>query len=278
MRRRTLSRRIFLAGLGKGGVAAAVGVGLIACGGDSEDPTATAEASAEASPTPIPTTTAAPGGGGAAPTATQPSGGAGGGASSGLVAVEWERANLGFVSAYVLARGNEAVIVDTGVAGSEGGIEGALGALGLGWDAVGHVIVTHLHGDHAGSLPAVLGAAPDATAYAGAADIEGISSPRELVAVGDGDLVFDLEIVETPGHTAGHVSVLDRVGGIFVAGDAINGADGGVIGPNSRFTPDMDLANQSVAKIAGLEFETILFGHGEPMLSGGSAAVGALVA
>lgn len=274
MRRRLLSRRIFLADLGKGGVAAAVGVGLIACGGGSDDPTAVAEVGTDSSPTP----TVEPSGGGDAVATITPAGAPdGSGADSDLIAIEWERANLGNVSAYVLARGNEATIVDTGVPNSEAGIEAALGVLGLSWDAVGHVIVTHLHGDHAGSLPAVLNAAAGATGYAGAADISGISSPRELVAVGDGDRVFDLDIIETPGHTAGHISVLDSVGGIFVAGDAINGADGGVVGPNSRFTPDMDLANQSVAKIASFEFETLLFGHGEPVLSGGSTGVAALV-
>jgi len=279
--RRQISRRIFLADLGRGGVAAAVGIGLIACGGD-EDEGPTAEVSESTATTgattragsPSVTTTATATAGGAPATAT---GAPSSGGASGLVAVEWGRANLGFVSAYVLARGGEATIVDTGVEGSEGAIEQALGALGLGWGDVGHVILTHRHGDHAGSLPAVLAAAADATGYAGAADIGGINSPRALVALADGDRVFDLEIIGTPGHTAGHVSVLDRVGGILVAGDAINGADGGVIGPNAQFTPDMTVANASVAKLAGLPFETILFGHGEPVLSGGSAQVTALV-
>ena len=267
---RRIGRRIFLTDLGRGGVAAAVGIGLIACGGGDDDDRPTAEASES---TVSPTSAATAIGGAAATSTSAPSAR---GSDSGLIAVEWGRANLGNVSAYVLARGGEATIVDTGVPNSEATIEAALAALGLGWDAVGHVIVTHLHGDHAGSLPAVLEAAADAPAYAGAADIGGISSPRELVAVGDGDSVFGLEIIETPGHTAGHVSVLDPVGGILVAGDAINGSGGGVIGPNERFTPDMTLANQSAAKLGGFEFETILFGHGEPVLSGGSAQVAAL--
>ena len=59
--------------------------------------------------------------------------------------------NLGFVSAYILVRGGEAVIVDTGVAGSDDDIETALGGIGLGWADVGHVILTHKHGDHAGA-------------------------------------------------------------------------------------------------------------------------------
>ena len=47
----------------------------------------------------------------------------------------WTRVNLGFVSAYILVRGGEAAIVDTGVAGSARAIEAALGAVGLDWAA-----------------------------------------------------------------------------------------------------------------------------------------------
>lgn len=280
MTRLRISRRIFLADLGKGGVAAAVGIGLVACGGGGEDgeggdeeapPTVATDAPSTA--TEVPANSASGSNAVATPIAREAEGGAG----SGLVAVQWERANLGLVSAYVLARGGEAAIVDTGVPDSEGTLEAALAALGLGWDAVGHVIATHLHGDHVGSLPAVMEAAAGATGYAGAADVSGISSPRELVALKDGDRVFDLDVIATPGHTAGHISVLDSIGGILVAGDAINGAGGGVIGPNEQFTPDMVLANESVARIAQLEFETILFGHGEPVLSNGSAQVTALL-
>jgi len=194
----------------------------------------------------------------------------------GTVGTSWERVNLGFVSAYVLARNGEAVIVDTGVSGSESAIGASLGVLGLDWGDVGHVIVTHLHGDHQGSLPAVLNQAPQASAYAGAADIPGISSPRELIPVGDGDQVFDLEIIATPGHTPGHISVYDRAGGLLVAGDALNGSDGGVIGANPDFTADIAMADDSIAKLAALPFDTVVFGHGEPVVGGASQQVAAL--
>jgi glyoxylase-like metal-dependent hydrolase (beta-lactamase superfamily II) len=191
-------------------------------------------------------------------------------------AAVWERVNLGFVSAYVLARRGEATIVDTGVAGSEGDIEASLGVLDMGWADVSHVIVTHLHPDHQGSLPAVMDLATGATGYAGAGDIAGISSPRDLVAVGDGDHVFDLAIIETPGHTPGHISVLDPAGGLLIAGDALNGADGGVIGANPDFSSDMDMAAASVQKLAELSFATVVFGHGEPVIGNASAQVAEL--
>lgn len=94
--------------------------------------------------------------------------------------------------------------------------------------------------------------------------------------MGNGDSVFDLQIIETPGHTPGHISVLDPVGGILVAGDALNGESGGVAGPNPQFSDDMDLANASVAKLAEFEYEIALFGHGEPVVAGASSQVATL--
>lgn len=183
----------------------------------------------------------------------------------------WARANLGFVSAYILYRTGEAAVVDTGVAGSEGPIEAALGEVGLGWGDVGHLILTHRHLDHQGSVGAVL-AATEAPWYVGAGDLGAIDA-RNGAAVGDGDSVFGLDVIETPGHTAGHISILDPTAGILVAGDALNGANGGVIGANPDFTEDMTSANKSIAKLATFEYEVALFGHGDPVLSGASGLV-----
>ena len=110
----------------------------------------------------------------------------------------WKRAALGSVSAYVLARGREAAIVDTGLQGSEAQIGEAVTAAGLAWTDVRHVIVTQKHPDHAGSLPAVLQAATNATVWAGPADIAAIQSPRPIDAAADGADIFGLRIVATP--------------------------------------------------------------------------------
>lgn len=256
------TRRVLIRDLGRTGVAVFV-FGLAACSSDENQASTTSGSpGTDASQ---PTTTA---GSSASTTAgTEPPAPAG---------YEWHRANLGFVSAYIMARGGEAVLVDTGVEGSADAIGAALEGAGLGWDALGHVVITHKHGDHQGSLEEVLGLAPQATWYAGRADIPQIGAEREPTAVGDGDQVMDLDIIETPGHTPGHISVLDTIGGILVAGDAINGADGGVTGANPQFSEDMDLANASIAKLGGFDYEVVLFGHGEPVLSGGSTAVAAL--
>jgi glyoxylase-like metal-dependent hydrolase (beta-lactamase superfamily II) len=237
-----LSRRLFLWELGKGAVAVAVlGAGFSACSDDDEESAETTTTSGAASAD-----------------------------TGGLV---WKRAALGSVSAYVLARGREAAIVDTGLMGSEQRIGEAVTAAGLGWSDVRHVIVTHKHPDHAGSLPAVLAAAGGATGWAGEADIPAIESPRALRVATDGEDIFGLRVVGTPGHTPGHISVLDESAGVLVTGDAFNSTPEGVVGPNPQYTADMATAHASVQKLAGLEFETILFGHGDPVETGGRRAV-----
>jgi len=189
-------------------------------------------------------------------------------------AVDWRRVDFGFVSAYILVRDGEAAIVDTGVAGGEGDIEEALTELGMVWTDVGHVIITHRHPDHAGSVPAVLERTPDATAYAGPGDAEAIDAPGTVRVVDDGDTVFDLRIIATPGHTAGHISVLDDSGGLLVAGDALTGGDDGTVaGPDPQYTEDLAQAYESVRKLAGLRFGTVVFGHGEPVSHDADAAV-----
>jgi glyoxylase-like metal-dependent hydrolase (beta-lactamase superfamily II) len=261
-----MTRRTFLVQAGQGSIALAV-LSIAACApaaiASNEPSRATSTDAAEPSSL------------GAAASTTP--GGSDGPSRSGS-GVTWQRANLGFVSAYVLARGGEAAIVDTGVAGSEGTIGEALSAAGLGWDAVGHVIVTHRHGDHAGSIDAVLAKAPSATAYAGADDIPKITAAKPLTPVADGDSVFGLRIVATPGHTLGHVAVLDEVGGLLVAGDALRTTGGTLGGSLPDFTEDAALAKASYTKLGALRFETLLVGHGEPILDGAAAQVAAFAA
>ena len=235
-----LSRRAFLVDIGRGAFAIAV-VGLAGCtlgGTPRRDPSAAPDEAA------------------------------------------WQRLSLhdGFVSAYILVRSGEAAVVDVGGMDPEGGsstsdILAALEAVGLGWGNVGHVILTHYHLDHAGSAAEVLAAAPDAHGYAGAEDIPHIDVPRPLVPAVDGDTVFGLRIVATPGHTPGHIAVLDEALGVLVVGDALTTIDGRPTSYPIESTEDIEGAHRSVAKLAALDFETLFVGHGEPIQSGAAALV-----
>lgn len=257
-------RRAFLGRMGKGTMAFAVlAPAFVASCSDDTDPTTTATTSAgTAAPGTSPPTTAA-----GVPTTTD----------NAPAALTWARTDLGFVSAYVLARGTEAAIVDTGVAGSADDIGQTLAGIGLDYSDVTHVVLTHLHPDHAGSISEVMTSAAGATAYAGEADLGGIDY-APITAVADGADVFGLEVIATPGHTDGHISVIDHEAGLLVAGDAINTIDGGVQGPNPDFSTDIGAANESARRLAELSFNTLLAGHGEPIEDMADTAVAAMAA
>jgi glyoxylase-like metal-dependent hydrolase (beta-lactamase superfamily II) len=186
------------------------------------------------------------------------------------------RANLGIVNAYVLIRGREAAVVDTGTPNNAAKIADVVRTAGLSWDSVHHVILTHAHPDHIGSLGELLTAAEKATAYAGGADIPHIKSARAIKAVGDNDEVFGLRVIATPGHTPGHVSVFDAAGSLLILGDAMNNIDNKLSGPNPQYTADMAQAHKSVNKVAKLNFQQAFFGHGEPIDKAASQAIAKL--
>ncbi len=255
---RRLHRRAFLGDFGRGVTALALlGPVATACGGS--DPVAGSDG-----------TTTVPGdvdpgattGSTAGDTPSDSTGGTEG---------TWSRSVLGNVSAYVLVRGGQAAIVDTGNPGSAEAIGQTITDLGLTYADVGHVILTHYHGDHAGSIAEVLDSAANATGYIGEADADRVQA--DLTTVTEGTDIFGLQVIATPGHTVGHISLWDEQTGVLVAGDAMNGVDGGVGGANPQFTPDMEQANDSIRKMASLIFDTVYFGHGEPVIGGAGSAV-----
>jgi glyoxylase-like metal-dependent hydrolase (beta-lactamase superfamily II) len=191
----------------------------------------------------------------------------------------WNTIAMPNTTAYALLRGGEVTLVDTGLAGSAPAFESVLTELGVGWDAVGNIIVTHGHADHAGGAAEFTELALDAVVHVSEADAAAVGTlaggaPRFIA---DGDRVFDLDIIATPGHTLGHVSVLDAAAGVLVAGDALNNRSGlASASADVRFTADGDEADRSVRRLAGFDYEVVLMGHGGPVTADGAAAVAAL--
>jgi glyoxylase-like metal-dependent hydrolase (beta-lactamase superfamily II) len=188
-----------------------------------------------------------------------------------------KRVNLGGVSAYIIDRGDGLVVIDTGVGGSAAAINAVIEEFGKSWGDVGYLIATHDHPDHVGSFNAVLTLAAEADVFAGDPDAPGIRSDRPITPLFDGDTVNGVQVVATPGHTPGSISLLDPDVGLF-AGDAMQGANGTAIGPNPRFTPDLPTAFESVRTLATFTYEQAFFGHGEPVLVSASDAVKTLAA
>jgi len=82
--------------------------------------------------------------------------------------------------------------------------------------------------------------------------------------------------IHTPGHTPGHISLWREPDRALIAGDAFitTGQESAYAvavqkpemhGPPMYFTPDWDSARASVEKLAALEPEVVVAGHGRPM-------------
>jgi hydroxyacylglutathione hydrolase len=86
----------------------------------------------------------------------------------------------------------------------------------------------------------------------------------------EGDVVAGFTVLDTPGHSAGHVSFwreADRTlicGDVFTNMDTITGLPG-LREPKSFFTPDPVRNRQSMRRLAELEPALVCFGHGRPL-------------
>jgi len=79
----------------------------------------------------------------------------------------------------------------------------------------------------------------------------------------DGDVVVEgLQIIDTPGHTQGHISLWDAANGVLIANDALVVEEGQLNIANPQFTLDLSQAVLSVQKIKDLQPKKIICYHG----------------
>jgi len=198
-------------------------------------------------------------------------------------------------SAYLL-RGDEPALLETGPSTSERAVTDGLAALGIGPADLAHVVVTHIHLDHAGGVGTLAGRYPRAAIWVHERGAPHLVDPTRLVAstartygekvarsyfgavepapperirtVADGDVIplgrRSLEVVYTPGHASHHVALIDsESGGVFV-GDAI-----GVHLPDVRVlrpaTPppefDVEVAVASIERIRERARSVLFLSH-----------------
>jgi len=94
--------------------------------------------------------------------------------------------------------------------------------------------------------------------------------------VEDGDELGAWSVVHAPGHTAGSICFYHAVRGILIVGDAIRYRRDKLAPPPRVLAPYAAAAVESVARIAGLDFEVCCFGHGPPLVTDARARVRAL--
>ncbi|MFO0583262.1 MAG: MBL fold metallo-hydrolase [Anaeromyxobacter sp.] len=103
-------------------------------------------------------------------------------AGPGIFLVDTHYTGPRIAAAYVVRGDRSAAIVETGVSSSVPRILATLDALGVAREAVSHVVVTHVHLDHAGGAGALVRALPRATLVAHPKGARHLVDPAKLIA------------------------------------------------------------------------------------------------
>lgn len=204
-----------------------------------------------------------------------------------------------YTAAYLLEAG-EPALIETGPGTSVEPVTRALDALGIAQDALAHIVLTHIHLDHAGGVGALAAAFPQATVWVHERGARHLADPSRLVAsatrvygadrmatlfgpmepvppgrirvFGDGATLDlggrSLTALDTPGHASHHLAVVDSVTGVVFTGDAL-GIHVPALPILRPATPppdfDLELAVASIERIRSSDPTTLLFAHFGPI-------------
>ena len=201
--------------------------------------------------------------------------------------VSTDQVGLAFCTV-ALIRGRNTILVDVGHRGRADLLRGALGEAGIQEEDINMVILTHAHWDHCQNIDMF----PNARVLIHPRELEYAASPKRadlataryfLASLQDRDVEQIVEgaeiepgikILETPGHTRGHVSVLvdTSEGPTAISGDALPWANSVITGKPMVIFWDEDEATQSVRKLLGSS-RVFYPGHDRPFRLGADNAV-----
>ncbi|MGR6765073.1 MBL fold metallo-hydrolase [Paenibacillus sp. T2-29] len=174
-----------------------------------------------------------------------------------------------------------AVLIDTGFPGQMEDLRVAMEKVGVSFDKLKAVILTHQDVDHIGCLPEILQeCGNNIKAYAHELDkpyIQGeiplfkdshLENPPkgqvDATLIDGQELPFcgTIRVIHTPGHTPGHISLYLKQSKILIAGDSMYSENGILRGIHAPTTPDMNAACLSLKKYLDLDIASVVCFHG----------------
>lgn len=164
------------------------------------------------------------------------------------------------VRCFLVTHATGITLIDTGLDQSVPLVTEKLAEIGGDWSDVTDVILTHHHPDHTGGLAEVIARAPGAAVWAGAED----TFPVAVKAAEDGETIRGLRVIATPGHTAGHLSLLATDDDVLLIGDLAGNQNGRLSRAPQAFTADPAEAERSLQKVSRLDFTHLHPSHGGP--------------
>ena len=206
---------------------------------------------------------------------------------------------------YLVKENNGWTLIDTGMPWSAKKILSYISSIGCQPADIKTIIITHCHIDHIGGLDAVR-KATGAKVASHEADADFISGKKSLsmpagrklswrfrifrllsplmkakpvvpdILLKDGDVIAGMKVLHTPGHTPGSICLYDEKRKVLFVGDLLRFMGGKVAGP--PIILDGQQVRDSEERIAKLDFDIMLSGHGEPLLEKASEKVRAFVA
>ena len=220
-----------------------------------------------------------------------------------IISPSFYQVSLFEVNVFITKTKTGLILIDTGPPGSKNAIFRAIRNIGFDPKDIQHIIVTHAHYDHSGSLADILKEV-NATTYMHPADAElvqngiahrfrsrntnkllhiltagsiiklpylNIKPVKDIVTIKDMEWLPDgagLQVIYAPGHCKGQIALFSpENGGIMIAADIAENIS------HLKLTPKCHNLHKCLAtikRISMMDFNMALFSYGRPILCGAS--------